>query len=59
MRDETAPTPTPSVRIEGPPPGLPSGKHDVPKWAIGALGGALLTVGVVYMLVRFIRARRA
>jgi hypothetical protein len=48
----------PTVRIEGPPPGLASGRFDVPRWSIGALGGAIVLASVGYLVARWRRARK-
>ncbi|HEU4536640.1 MAG TPA: hypothetical protein VFS00_21090 [Polyangiaceae bacterium] len=49
----------PTTRIEGPPPGLASGRFDVPRWAIGALGAAIALAAFGYLLARWRRARKA
>jgi hypothetical protein len=49
----------PSVRVEAPPPGLASGRFDVPRWAIATLGAIVIAIGVGYVVVRVLRARRA
>jgi hypothetical protein len=49
------PAATPTVRVEGPPPGIASGRWDVPRWTIGVVGGAIVAVGAVYLVVRVVR----
>jgi hypothetical protein len=48
----------PGVRVEGPPPGLASGRYDVPRWSIIALGTVIVLAGCVYLVVRVLRSRR-
>lgn len=55
------PAPSASVRVEAPDPGLASGRWDVPRGVIAVVGGAILAVGIVYLVVRVVvaRARRS
>lgn len=48
----------PTVQIQGPPPGPASGRYDVPRPAIAAVGGVILALGVGYLLVRLRRGQR-
>ena len=47
----------PGVKIEGPPPGLASGRYDVPRAAIAAVAAVIVAVGLGYTLVRLIRRK--
>jgi len=47
----------PGVKVEGPPPGAASGRFDVPRWAIGVLGGTIIGLGVLYLVIRLIATR--
>lgn len=49
---------SPSVRVEGPPPGLASGRYDVPRWAIAIVGAAIFLAGVLYLTARAARKSR-
>ncbi len=49
----------PTTRTEGPPPGLASGRFDAPRWAIAALGAAIVLASIGYLVARWRRARRA
>ena len=49
------PASTPTVRVEGPPPGIASGRWDVPRWSIGVVGGAIVAASAVYLVVRVVR----
>ncbi len=49
----------PTYRIEGPPPGVAQGRWDLPFWLIAILGGALVTLGLVYFVVRLVQLRRS
>lgn len=42
---------------ERPPPGLARGKYPVPAWSVGALGGVVLLLGLLYAIWRFRRTR--
>jgi hypothetical protein len=46
-----------TVQVNGPPPGAAAGRYDVPRWFIGLAGGVVVLVGVVYLVVRALRAR--
>lgn len=48
----------PTVKIEGPPPGLASGKVDVPRATIALAGAVVVLLGVVYLIARVARRRR-
>jgi hypothetical protein len=48
----------PTTRIEGPPPGLASGRFDVPRWMIGAFGALLVLAAVGFLAARWRRARK-
>ena len=48
----------PTVHVEGPPAGLPSGRYDVPRWTIGAAGGLVVFLGLLYLAVRVLRRRK-
>ena len=50
---------SPSVRVDGPPPGMASGRYDVPRVAIALFGGAIVLAGVIYIATRFARKPRA
>lgn len=49
----------PTTRIEGPPPGLASGRFDVPRWSIGLFGALIALAAVGYLAARWRRARKA
>lgn len=48
-----------TVSVEGPPPGLARGRHDVPRWQVATLGGVIVALGIGYLVVRAARAARA
>jgi hypothetical protein len=48
----------PTVHVEGPPPGLPSGRYDVPRWAVGGAGSLVVAVGILYLAARLLRRRK-
>ena len=48
---------SPTVRVEGPPPGLARGRFDVPRWAIALFGAAIVLAGVVYLTTRAMRRK--
>ena len=57
--DAPADSSQPMTRTEGPPPGLASGRYDVPRWAVGALGAAIVLASFAYLVARWRRARKA
>jgi hypothetical protein len=48
----------PGVKIEGPPPGLASGRYDVPRPAIVAVAVVIVVIGLGYTLVRLVRRQK-
>ena len=48
----------PGVRSEGPPPGLASGRYDVPRWVIVLVGVVIVAVGIGYLVTRVLLRRR-
>ena len=45
----------PGVRIEAPPPGLPSGPVNAPRWTIGLAGGVVIALGLAWIILRAVR----
>lgn len=48
----------PTVQVEGPPPGLASGRYDVPRWTIGLLGALIVLSGILYLVARTARRKK-
>jgi hypothetical protein len=48
----------PTVKIEGPPPGVASGRYDVPRPAIAAVGALIVALGVGALALRLRRRRK-
>ncbi|MEB2311576.1 MAG: hypothetical protein OZ921_18075 [Sorangiineae bacterium] len=55
----SAPEAAPRIIVERPPPGLARGEYAWPAWGIALVGGSVVAIGVGWMVVRWIRHRRA
>jgi hypothetical protein len=49
----------PMVKIEGPPPGVAAGRHDVPRAAIAGVGALIVALGVGALALRLRRRRKS
>ncbi|MCS6899830.1 MAG: hypothetical protein RMJ98_09325 [Myxococcales bacterium] len=48
----------PIVKIEGPPPGVASGRYDVPRPVIAGVGALIAALGMGALLLRLRRWRK-